>query len=726
MQKRSVANTMLKGRSLFAALSFNAKDVVENLELSSLEVVLFGVGDFRLDDHGGLHQALKNEQSSSSQGGRSRILPLVVLDDASVGNLAGAVAHSIDTANMLVQALTDLKQELAQELNLPLHVLFRSDYDAVSQTAINKSNNSISKTVLQHVIRPLLEQSSKSGLSSTSTINIHVCDLGPADNRMGYGPYGNWMRMMDNSTQKTCTTDTIDANVQVTPWSCPLWADPWEQVDTLPNSYPTFAQRYKTRQVVTPSDRPVAQTVVDDFAMPRSVMDGLAGVSTSIPNAAQVYEWMQSTLGLDPNRCREEQNTGLFGTHWGGLDPTTVGEVEVLETLRLYVDDCQQDDQVFASKRLTLMDSYCQRNVHSLEHASMIWNLRGESSSSSSSSSGSNTNGKANSSSSSFVINTGNIMAGEMVIRYLAAPLWLGTVSPRRVWHACNQPQPHQPGVGAMVGKLLGGLLSGDQDGGSSTPLQSFVEAREWHRLLAARNIQTDPAYSSSALGEAGELKYDYFRWHGFLCHYAKAALVADSDSSNNNSDKSDTSSGLLFVHGFGASGSQWAKTIRALAAQINHSKESSGTMVEQQALAPDLIGFGQSEKPPITYSGYTWEGYIGDFVKEIAQFKNQWTDFAVGGNSIGGFTAMCSAANDATTSTTTAAAQTSGNGSSPRRIVVSGMGSPGTGRCTGAILMNPAGNIQTKEEVEQTAVDTVRLASVAQVTASDSLAPCK
>jgi hypothetical protein len=705
-------------------MSLNEEDVVEHLALSSLEVVLFGVGDLRIDDHAGLQQALKNVQSSSS----SRILPLVVLDDASLANLPGAVAHSIDTANMLVQALTDLKQGLAQQWHLPLHVVFRSDSDAVPQASINISSNN-SNTVLQHVIGPLLEQSSESGLSSTSKINIHVCDLGPADNRMGYGPYGNWMRMYTSSRKTWTTTNTIGADVQMTPWSCPLWADPWEQVDTLPNSYPIFAERFKTRKVVTPCDRPAVVESLDAFAMPRSVMDGLAGVSTSIPNANQVYEWMQSSLGLDPNRCREEQNTGLFGTHWGGLDPTTVGEVKVLETLRLYVDDCQQEDQVFASQRLAVMDSYCQRNVHSLEHASMIWNLRGESSRSGSTSR-SNNNGMASDSSSSFVPNMANIMAGEMVIRYLAAPLWLGTVSPRRVWHACNQ-QPQQQPIGAMVGKLVGGLFSGDNDGGGSTPLQSFVEAREWHRLLAARNIQTDPAYSSSALEDAGKLTYDYFRWHGFLCHYAKAALVADSDNNNdknkNNNVKSDTYSGLLFVHGFGASGSQWGKTIRALAAEINHSEESiSSTMVEQQALAPDLIGFGQSEKPPITYSGYTWEGYIGDFVKEIAQSKNQWTDYAVGGNSIGGFTAMCSAANDATTSTTTTSATTSGIGSSPRRIVVSGMGAPGTGSCTGAILMNPAGNIQTKEEVEQTAGGTVRLASVAQVTASDSLAPCK
>ena len=127
----------------------------------------------------------------------------------------------------------------------------------------------------------------------------------------------------------------------------------------------------------------------------------------------------------------------------------------------------------------------------------------------------------------------------------------------------------------------------------------------------------------------------------------------------------------------------------------------------------PDLLGFGQSEKPPITYSGYIWESYIGDFIKEVAIGKNDWGSFVIGGNSIGGFTCMSSAANDATLDDN----------------AVSGSGSPGTGKCTGAILMNPAGVIRSKEEIEKVVegnTDNLLIESVAQMTVTDCLPPCK
>ena len=76
----------------------------------------------------------------------------------------------------------------------------------------------------------------------------------------------------------------------------------------------------------------------------------------------------------------------------------------------------------------------------------------------------------------------------------------------------------------------------------------------------------------------------------------------------------------------------------------------------------------------------------MNDFIKEIAVSKNKcnWDQFVIGGNSIGGFVSICAAANDATVD----------------KHAVSGGGSPGTGKCTGAVLMNSAGVIQSREEV--------------------------
>jgi pimeloyl-ACP methyl ester carboxylesterase len=181
------------------------------------------------------------------------------------------------------------------------------------------------------------------------------------------------------------------------------------------------------------------------------------------------------------------------------------------------------------------------------------------------------------------------------------------------------------------------------------------------------------------------------------LCRYAEADVT-----SNEAADKE----GLLLVHGFGASGSQWIRSIHALSDTLDID-------TNVQCLAPDLIGFGQSEKPPITYTGYCWEAYTGDFIKEVATAKCKWNSFVIGGNSIGGFVSICAAANDATVDSQ----------------ALSGSGAPGTGKCTGAVLMNPAGVIQTQAfvaDIEEQVDDKTLLKSVAQVTAMDALAPCK
>ena len=199
-----------------------------------------------------------------------------------------------------------------------------------------------------------------------------------------------------------------------------------------------------------------------------------------------------------------------------------------------------------------------------------------------------------------------------------------------------------------------------------------------------------------------GGMSYKFWRWHGFLARYGEQTVRSGKSSQGKE--------GILFIHGFGASANQWQKSVDALSSL---GASETGDISTIECLAPDLIGFGQSEKPPITYSGFTWEAYTGDFIKEVAIAKNGWNSFAMGGNSIGGFVAMCAAANDATTDA----------------AAISGCGAPGTGRCTGVVLMNAAGVIQSREDVatiEASVKNRSELRSVAQVIASDGLGPCK
>jgi pimeloyl-ACP methyl ester carboxylesterase len=85
--------------------------------------------------------------------------------------------------------------------------------------------------------------------------------------------------------------------------------------------------------------------------------------------------------------------------------------------------------------------------------------------------------------------------------------------------------------------------------------------------------------------------------------------------------------------------------------------------------------------------------------VKEVGLGLRDWDSFTIGGNSIGGYTAMGAAADDTTTF------MSAEN--------VSALGSTGSGRCRGLVLMNSAGRILSKDEVndsENTVAETTAL----------------
>ena len=94
----------------------------------------------------------------------------------------------------------------------------------------------------------------------------------------------------------------------------------------------------------------------------------------------------------------------------------------------------------------------------------------------------------------------------------------------------------------------------------------------------------------------------------------------------------------LLLVHGFGASSDQWSKCFEALSALTRTDTTTFGKGFRVFAL--DLLGFGHSEKPSVTYTQYLWQDQVRDFALEVVQ-----RPFFIAGNSIGGFTAASVAA---------------------------------------------------------------------------------
>jgi pimeloyl-ACP methyl ester carboxylesterase len=91
----------------------------------------------------------------------------------------------------------------------------------------------------------------------------------------------------------------------------------------------------------------------------------------------------------------------------------------------------------------------------------------------------------------------------------------------------------------------------------------------------------------------------------------------------------------MLLVHGFGASGFHWRRNVNALAAE------------GYRVYAIDLLGFGLSSKPIMEYDAEkVWVGQCAAFLREVAGCGGAGGRRAlIAGNSIGGYTALATAA---------------------------------------------------------------------------------
>jgi triacylglycerol lipase len=80
----------------------------------------------------------------------------------------------------------------------------------------------------------------------------------------------------------------------------------------------------------------------------------------------------------------------------------------------------------------------------------------------------------------------------------------------------------------------------------------------------------------------------------------------------------------LVLLHGLGSSArGDWGQVMAALA-RTHH------------VLAPDQLGFGESDKPAITYGIQTWVDFLGEFLRE----KQVAAGFTLMGESLGGWIA--------------------------------------------------------------------------------------
>lgn len=103
--------------------------------------------------------------------------------------------------------------------------------------------------------------------------------------------------------------------------------------------------------------------------------------------------------------------------------------------------------------------------------------------------------------------------------------------------------------------------------------------------------------------------------WRGHAIHYVRSGTAQHRRPP------------LLLIHGFGASTDHWRKT-------------RQGLQEEFDVWAIDLLGFGQSAKPDLTYSGELWRDQIHAFVTTVIG-----QPAVLAGNSLGGYVSLCVAA---------------------------------------------------------------------------------
>lgn len=467
----------------------------------------------------------------------------ILLTDDNIRNMPNAKTHTIDTVQLIHQAYLDIaKQQTSNE-----KFFYCEDIQFLPNAKKYK-----------------------------------VCDLGHVDNTLGYGAYSAFQQQQAEQTH----------NVKL--WNDFLRDEPWRNIQQFQGAnYADYERQFIRRINAKPPLDPHTIITTDE------TFETTNAAVAIIPTFNQLLDRFIRVLNLNSETVQAEVNTGLFATHWGGLDHSSVVETAILQNILDH-----GDDRIMSAKS----------NPKSLEHSSIQWQQK-----------------------------TAWMIQGESTVRYLAAPLLLGTVSARRILQTSN------------------------------IPVTNFIEAREWHKILAAATVQQELPVNTAT--------FKYWRWHGFLCRY-----VENSSNNENNNANSDMPS-LVLVHGFGASATQWLDVMR----------ESS-----VHSYAPDQLGFGHAEKPGISYTAYLWDSMLKDFCREIIP-----NEYVAAGNSIGGFTSLSLAASDSAT-----VKQWSSNGA------------PGTNQCAGLVLCNSAGNIVSKSEANDLVA--TQQPSIARRTAMGGLSPCK
>jgi len=208
----------------------------------------------------------------------------------------------------------------------------------------------------------------------------------------------------------------------------------------------------------------------------------------------------------------------------------------------------------------------------------------------------------------------------EAPARAFSMGLALGVISLREVYFAIEASKKRRPDDVTLFGRS------------SKDALLDVLEWKEFYHRLAQRTLdlkeRKQPWQTGGNRVTTGDERdrsgtVEFWRWGGHIVRY-----IRWSDNNQNNLDNPKQSP-LLLVHGFAASLEQWERFVFAL--KKKYADEGNEDKLPT-IYALDLLGFGHSEKPGLSYTQYLWEAQIVDFVREKIK-----QPVVLVGNSIGG-----------------------------------------------------------------------------------------
>jgi hypothetical protein len=541
-------------------------------------VWLTGFEDLRIHDHGGFKDAFSKALANNGNNHNELIIPVFIIDP------------NIHLRSRSTSALKRLHESL---------------------TALEKNISSLSSS---SIMSPLVVQS-----GSPSRI---IPALAQETNAVAcYVVEDDVVASMRTEQQSACAS-LDEMGVEVLRWSNRLRPSaPWSSVGTtLPSFFPGYCEIADALPVAPPDDG----TTTDEFRAMISKMeeDTTFIRSEGLPSFQELLD-MAEAVTPDP-------------------------VLEARSTRQPYCDTTEPFDAIVSEKwssekgARNALEEYCHIGNDEFTNKHFIASDAANKGSS---------NGKSMYASSIARIITSRSSPKESLAlregptRAFSSALNLGAISPRDVVDAARNRSPVTPpvflwdrntksnGLNRESGSNRAGLFPSDNalwGRSSEGSLSDVVEWREWFHLLAERSMSIQemggPATSG---GEKEMMKNDnnknksgdpresgtvnYWRWKGqHLVRYL--TFPAGKDYYEQDEDTRDPA--ILLVHGFAASSEQWERLVYSIREQ--KVKANTGKDTTPPIYAVDLLGFGHSEKPGLSYTQYLWESQLVDFAIEV------------------------------------------------------------------------------------------------------------